>query len=687
MLYQLYFYKGGLHRMYFFTKKKSIKSKIITIPLVILFIVITLISIVTIHISKSKITNQMEMDAVGLAKQIARGMEKNNEAEELINTNVEDQIRSIGSFVSQNIQGINNDSLEKLSKTLMVDEINVTDEDGYIVYSNLSTSLGAVFGPDHISYSVLSGEKSELMENIRKSRETNDYYKYGYVKMPNGGIVQVGILANKIQALRESLQTQTLVEDLAKEESIVYALFIDKNYKCLSSSDKEDIEKKFDDADVRDTIERGKSVFKKYFSTVQQKEVYDVTVPVYKEDSIIGCINIGLSMDNVNKVIKENIIVIAILSILSFFFASFVLIFTSNKIVKALMNLVHISNKIENGELSMDIDIREKDEIGILGNSYKNMLNSLKNTIHNMKNQSYKTEDISAHLASLSQEMTALAQNIECAIQEVASGITLQAGDLSNMNDLLNTFGEKLQSIVNLIKNVDSKAKDIHCMANESSSNMEKVMQSVEQVTVAFRDLDSKISTVGDNIQEINEITILINSIADQTNLLALNASIEAARAGEAGKGFVVVAQEIRKLAEQSKFSSENINSLISTISSDTHIMMKTTQVVHGELNDQKTDINIAISSFKDIIKGINGVIPKIEEVNLSTMSINEEKNSILEKIQETSSIAQEVSASSEEIAVSSQKVTKSVEQVTDTANTLNHMTKEMREVVSSFKL
>nr|WP_272509074.1 methyl-accepting chemotaxis protein [Clostridium ganghwense] len=381
----------------------------------------------------------------------------------------------------------------------------------------------------------------------------------------------------------------------------------------------------------------------------------------------------------------------ALISSLVFVVGGMILVFViSASISKSIKASVKHLKLIAKGDFTLHPPkkyMQRQDEIGEMAKAVDTMQGSIVGMIKTIKDSSSSIDEQSMNLSSVAQEMSASSENVSTAIQEVAQGAGTQAEELVNSTTILNDFGLELEEMVKSIEQIACNTKEIQNMADGSNDDMNNVINSVERVTSTFNELTSQIGNVGENVNRIYEITDLINSIAEQTNLLALNAAIEAARAGEAGKGFSVVAEEIRKLSEQSKDSSQNIAELISKISKNTDIMIENTDTVKNELVSQKNDIDTAIKSFGEITKAVDEINPKIEGTNTSAVNIENKKNVILEKIEAVSSIAEEVSASSEEVSASSEEMNSSTEEVALTAQSLSEMTKEMMDQINKFKI
>ncbi|WP_027622971.1 methyl-accepting chemotaxis protein [Clostridium lundense] len=381
---------------------------------------------------------------------------------------------------------------------------------------------------------------------------------------------------------------------------------------------------------------------------------------------------------------------IVIISIIGICIAFMIIVFIAKQISKQLVIMRDNLSSVSTGDLTNEIDKKvaaRKDELGDMANALLKTVLSIGNMIRNLKNSSLEIDDKANNLAAISEEFTSSTENISLAIQEVASGATSQAQALTEIVAMLNDFSEKINSTVSNIAEIDGMSRDIDRKANNSNKDMEQLLNSMESIVEEFDIFESKISTMEANVEKINEITNLINDISEKTNLLALNAAIEAARAGESGRGFAVVADEIRKLAEMSKSSSEDIYNIINGVLEDTKDMVKSSKEVNQKLNGQKSTADEAMNSFKEISESVTSMIPKIKNINDSAHIIEENKNEILDKSESIASISQEISASSEEISASAEQMNASSEEVANTAQGLNEMTRDMLEQMNKFKI
>ena len=404
-------------------------------------------------------------------------------------------------------------------------------------------------------------------------------------------------------------------------------------------------------------------------------------------NKVIGILFLGVEKKVITSEINSLVLTIVVLSLI-FVILSFILsTFFINPIVKNVKKILGSLRKISEGDLTETCVVSSTDEIRDISDELNNMRINIAELVSNIKVSSIDLKKNSDSLASVSHEMSTSSEEVSRAIQDVAIGSGSQAEDLIEVSGILNHFSEEIEAIAKSIKDIDASSKSISSMTDISSNDMKQLIESIENMSTTFNNFMEKLIHLGQNIGKITDITSLINSVAEQTNLLALNAAIEAARAGEAGRGFSVVAEEIRKLAEQAKNSSQDINTLITNISADNDVIIQSSEGMNAEIKKQMGIIDSTIKSFKDIIVSLDQVAPKIDAVNSGAVTINAEKETIIGRIEALSSVSEEVSASSEEISASSEEMSASAQEVSAMAQTLNSMTGNMMAQVNKFKL
>ncbi|WP_026476845.1 methyl-accepting chemotaxis protein [Alkaliphilus transvaalensis] len=387
---------------------------------------------------------------------------------------------------------------------------------------------------------------------------------------------------------------------------------------------------------------------------------------------------------NLYIVIRNNLVLFFTIAVLALFILSSIIIIIIRKSIKEVL---HIYDRVSLGDFTTTIETSSKNEFGLMKKSLAKTLKEISNIIRQSKENASNTTENSFLLSSVCQQMTVVTQDLANSIQQVAEGSAGQTEELMRIKDNVSHFGAELERVVLSIDDIYINTKETDAMISEGNDKVQKLTISTSHISGSFKEVNENVSLLNHKILEIRNITELINAIAEQTNLLALNAAIEAARAGEAGKGFAVVADEIRKLADQSKRSSENINQLLTNITSSRDQIMMTIETGVENITIQEQVVENAIKSFRIILENVGEMIPKIEGINESINTLNKTKEDIIIKVEEIASISQGNSNIAEDIAASSEEMNASVEEVASTAQVLNQIALDTQKVIGSFTI
>jgi methyl-accepting chemotaxis protein len=217
----------------------------------------------------------------------------------------------------------------------------------------------------------------------------------------------------------------------------------------------------------------------------------------------------------------------------------------------------------------VNINHNSKDEIGKLVIACNEMFGSLRKLIGNVNETAQALSNSSKELSIGAEESTNASNQISTAIQEVSSSADITLLSTEESINAINSMVEKIKEITSTSLIASQSSNETEVEAENGNGAIQNMLQQMDQIKSPVHNSTLSVSLLGEHSKEISQVVEVIGNIAEQTNLLALNAAIEAARAGESGKGVSVVANEVRKLAEQSKNSTEQITTLINEVQED----------------------------------------------------------------------------------------------------------------------
>ncbi len=330
--------------------------------------------------------------------------------------------------------------------------------------------------------------------------------------------------------------------------------------------------------------------------------------------------------------------------------------FLIRSIIKPILKLKEQAENVSAGDLTQDIQVMSKDEIGQLGVAFQNMQNNLRSVIQNVGNSADHVALSSNELTVSAEQTSAASEQVSQAVQEIASGAEKQTMGLENNSVALDEIAHGITRIAERSTSVADLARQSALQAEEGRKSVEQTGEQMNSIHESVERSNRMIQTLQARSHEIGEITKVIGDISNQTNLLALNAAIEAARAGDHGKGFAIVADEVRKLAEQSQSSATQIANLIGEIQHETETTVETMDRVTTEVKDGLQISKATIVKLNHAMEGIRETTPQVEEVASIAQQISASVQEIAATANELATIATGNAATSEEVAASSEE-------------------------------
>ena len=389
---------------------------------------------------------------------------------------------------------------------------------------------------------------------------------------------------------------------------------------------------------------------------------------VKKEDNALGEVSVYLTKKFMQKELRASVFFlffrVVILDLILFVGMSLAI---RKILVRPIKEILQRVGDIANGEgdLTMRLEVRSKDEIGKLAELINKFIDSLQKMISDISMNSDVLNKASGDLAGLSQQMSQGADQMSAKANSVAAA----SEEMSTNIDSVAASMEEASTNIGIIA---TSAKEMTSTISEISQNSEKARTITGEAVNQAHSASAKVDELGKAAQEIGKVTEAITEISEQTNLLALNATIEAARAGEAGKGFAVVANEIKELAKQTADATQEIKTKIGAIQT-------TTSGTVTEIGQIQTIIN-------DVNEIVATIAAAVEEQSVTTEEIASNVSQASQGIQEVNENVSNSNVVSKDIAGEIASVNQSTAEISNGTSQLNMSAEEMARLAAKLE-
>lgn len=360
----------------------------------------------------------------------------------------------------------------------------------------------------------------------------------------------------------------------------------------------------------------------------------------------------------------------------------------TRSIVVPVNQLAAAAKVIAEGDLRQkNVVVARQDEIGKLADSFNSMKANLHSLITSVSVNVDHTTSAAEELATSTNEVSISSTNVSKRVGMLAQGGTQAALIGQESAVAMDETARGVQRIAEATQTLHNKAVDTQSIATKGEKTLEIVENQMEVIQQSSRETNARIQQLSQQSGEIQTITKVITEITEQTNLLALNAAIEAARAGEHGKGFAVVAEEVRKLAEQSKASANQIVELTTGIQQDTKEVEKAISDTVEHVNEGVAFIQNTQLAFDDIMEAIEEMTSHIEDVSASTQQISASTEEVAASVNEMASSSNNAAEQAEFINGAVEKQVTSIVEINTVAKSLSEEAMAVKGEINKFKV
>ena len=385
--------------------------------------------------------------------------------------------------------------------------------------------------------------------------------------------------------------------------------------------------------------------------------------------------------DTYRDVLVSSLVLVLIALVISLALAVYLI----RNIKASVEEILRVSGRVAKGDLTEQVHITGGDEFARIASEYNTMLKNVRALIKTLQSNAQQVAAASEELTASAEQSAQVTQQIAQSITGVSQSTAEQMADMDKASAVAGDVSAGSESAADVIGQTMEKTKQAVNRANEGNTIVEATVSEMQQIAGTVTDSAAVIAKLGERSKEIGDIVDTISGIAGQTNLLALNAAIEAARAGEHGKEFSVVAEEVRKLAEQSEEAAQHISKLIQSIQAETEKAVVTMDQGTREVERGRESVGSAGRAFGEIRLVVADVEKSSVAVTDKIQGLQQDIRRIVSSIENVTQAAKKVASESQSVSAATEEQAAGMEEIASGSRSLAMLSQSMQEAANQF--